>query len=776
MQLRHIKFILIFLFGLQVTATRFFELDWSSFVSAGIVLLSGYQCFRAAKNTVEYAKNWTLLGLACLNWGLADLLWGVFSVVLEQDPGQLLYFQLIYFLSAVLVLTCMARFLKMHIKQWNTTVLVFDAIFSMFYTAVLAWYLLYHDLLTVDIKLFWQNPVFSVYFIMDFLIFGLAATLYFSMRNRRKSRPLLYILAGIVTFNVVDSSFLYTVIYHMEPLNGLINQAYSIPFVIFGFGALERTEEPLSMAFKPDMVELPNNVGEGRKESLMLLGPVILVMLKGVVLSGILLLLFLIIFRFLFGRLLIKSIHHEFHLAKKTALGNWLEQQIQEREKSLELAHESLSQLTMFDTITSLYNRAYIRKLIEEHIEDNECNPIHLLYMDIDRFKIINDMFGHVIGDKVLSVIGERLQALSSEQTLSSRLGGDEFMVTCFKETSIIELEALAENLSEVMEAPINLFPYSVAVTVSIGIVSYPENAGDAKSLFQNAEIAMYHVKKSHTKKYGFFDVALSDELNRRHKVEMALRQACFDEEFQLHYQPQFDATTREMTGVEALLRWQSKTLGPVSPAEFIPIAEESGLIVALGEWVLKNAIAQAAQWQRDDGRYLRMAINIAPQQLYGIGFIHKLDAELKAQNVAPQWIELEITENTSLIGDSAMEELLAELARCGISVAIDDFGTGYSSLSYIKRFDIACVKIDKTLIDQIDESAVDEKIVHAIISMAEAMGLRTVAEGVENESQLKKLTELGCTEIQGYYLGRPMRVEAFNREFANNDGYEKSV
>ncbi len=323
-------------------------------------------------------------------------------------------------------------------------------------------------------------------------------------------------------------------------------------------------------------------------------------------------------------------------------------------------------------------------------------------------------------------------------------------------------LPAAFERLVDAFQEPLEVEPWQFLVSVSLGIARFPEDAKTRPELMTMAEMAMYHAKKQDAHRFSFYSNWFREGMRRRHEIEMALRRADFDQEFTLHYQPQFQSRKRTLVGMEALLRWQSPELGNVSPAEFIPVAEDTGLIIPIGQWVTRNALLQIADWNHRFMASLRMGINFSPRQFDVPGFIESLNDQMRRYEVHPSWVDVEITENTAMRTEVSTEEMLTALTGLGVSISIDDFGTGYSSLSYIKRFDIDCLKIAKPLIDNVALGEGDVQIIGAIVMMAKTMRLRTIAEGVEDEGQLAILQRLGCDEIQGYLLGKPVPADRF--------------
>ncbi|HOT83448.1 MAG TPA: bifunctional diguanylate cyclase/phosphodiesterase, partial [Candidatus Defluviicoccus seviourii] len=404
-----------------------------------------------------------------------------------------------------------------------------------------------------------------------------------------------------------------------------------------------------------------------------------------------------------------------------------------------------------------------------------------LLLLDIDHFKRINDTLGYEGGDRMLREIAERLAAslragdlvcrddvdlsgcsLSDFVSPSlSRPGGDEFVILLNDIRRPEDAAKAAQRAAAALNAVFGIDGHEVSITASIGISVYPVDGKTPDHLLRSAEAAMYDAKEQGRNSYKFFTTTLNERARKRFTLENALRRAIDRDEFKLVYQPQIDLATRRVTGVEALLRLQTAELGFVSPADFIPVAEETGLILPIGDWVLNEAARQAVAWQAAGLPKLRMAINVSPAQFRQRGFAAHIAAILDRAGVDKRQVELELTESVLIDNTSACAETLNELAELGVMIAIDDFGTGYSSLNYLRRFPLSALKIDRSFVSDICDDADDAAIVKAVIALAHNLRLRVVAEGVETMAQLAFLLSRGCEEAQGFLFSRPVDANA---------------
>lgn len=430
-----------------------------------------------------------------------------------------------------------------------------------------------------------------------------------------------------------------------------------------------------------------------------------------------------------------------------------------------------IRQLAEYDFLTGLPNRALLGRRFDfasRHAARVKEN-IALFFIDLDRFKNINDSLGHPIGDLILAECAGRLNRATRSTDTVSRLGGDEFVVMLSGVTEPTHIANVADIILTALSQPHIVEGIELTVTPSIGIAVYPQDGEDLPSLIKHADVAMYHAKAEGRAQYSFFRAEMNQRVMARLSIENALRRAINRNELSLDYQPIFSLPDRRVIGVEALLRWNSEMLGQMPPNEFISIAEDSGLIMPIGEWVVVEACAQLARWRAiADGRLsgFPISINVSGVQWKTPHLLDTLRAALHFNNLTPADIELELTE-TALVGEADnTRQLLERVGEAGFRLVIDDFGTGYSNLAYLKRFFITKLKIDQSFVRDISTDAEDAAIVRGIISLANSLGLRVVAEGVEYPAQLDFLLSAGCTEAQGYLLAKPMSASQFTERF----------
>ncbi|MDB5764441.1 MAG: hypothetical protein JWQ21_3436 [Herminiimonas sp.] len=426
-------------------------------------------------------------------------------------------------------------------------------------------------------------------------------------------------------------------------------------------------------------------------------------------------------------------------------------------------SEERIRHLAHYDELTGLPNRVMFSQVLSHALAQasRDSHRVGILFMDLDRFKNINDTLGHEAGDRVLQEAARRLRHAVREVDTVARLGGDEFVVLVenFKEPSA--LISVAKKLIDQLAAPMTIERRDFHQTVSIGISTYPDDGEDIQTLIKHADIAMYRAKEGGRNNHRFYSAQMSAGSLERMVLESDLRHAIEHDEFVLHYQPKLNIATGEITGIEALLRWRHPEKGLLSPFKFISLAEETGQIVPIGQWVLQSACRQARAWQRMGLPPTRIAVNLSTRQFAHGDLLSDITAALQRSGLVPGMLELEITESMVMNNAGHAIRLLNELKAIGVHISMDDFGTGFSSLANLKRFPLNCVKVDRSFIRDIPQDSNDAAITHAVIAMAHALNLKVVAEGVETADQLAFLREHGCDEIQGYYFSRPLSAEA---------------
>ena len=585
------------------------------------------------------------------------------------------------------------------------------------------------------------------------------------------------VLVSLMVYNLFEMRYTYYTAGGLDPESIYIDIIYMACVCLLGIAfadpslkkAMERSDQLMR-----EPLDIRKSMGGGWIYGLLLLPIVIVAYKAGIVTENefYILLISCLAYLFMWKTQQANELTQAL-LAQQKEENSKLGEQVDTQSRELQVANEQLEKVAYKDALTGLYNRKYGRVHLNQIVTEHPETPFALATMDLNYFKPINENYGLETGDKVLIEVAERLRSLENEKAHAFRVGGDEFSIVFQDFGTMDELVHLVMTLKEVMDAPIEVDGQVFHLSMSIGVAAYPADADNAAQILKFADSARQSIKHRHSRtEFRFYDSELIGQISRQHRLEVKLQSADYDRDFQLYYQPQVDCMSGKLIGMEALIRWIDPVDGFISPGEFIPLAEEMGLMGNIGAWVNRTAMRQIKEWNEKYGRELVTGINVSPVQLRDPGFAERFIQEMNAQEVPAKWLDVEITEGFALNSMIAGEDIIRKLKDAGLSFSVDDFGTGYASFNNMLDFTFDRIKIAKEMIDDIETNHNAYVIVKVIILMAQGLGLKTIAEGVENRGQLDILRDLGCGQIQGFYFGRPQPPDQFEKKWlAERDG-----
>lgn len=767
MKSRVIKFTFIVLFvsiSGYLLSLLFGNQESSNFISPFVSLSTLLLIMLTMERRGFFYLSWMLLALIAAFWGIADVIWMMLYNFWDIDPESSILLLYLYLVPNVLLCFSGLLYFKKNLKKWHNLQLIVDAIVAFLLTLIILQfsYFQIYDFTSFSIH---ENVTNIAYLLTDAFAMIIAVVLLQSARITIISRTMKWIIGGYLLFIITDFTYLFFHVLRLYEANSLIDGFYLLSLSFFGFGAYSEWKSP-SLVINPNSIDVPQNTGASYRLLYFLVFPIIL-LLKGILVWYALLPIIMFLFLYYFLSYHIQaSIKKESYLLAERSINEQLENIINSRTAALKASNAKLEKLATRDMLSDLYNRYYFMEKIDQLIADG-VSRFSIYYLDLDHFKVINDIHGHEMGDRVLKAVSLRFERWQNEQMIFARVGGDEFAIINVHDLGDETDLSTCQAISDIFTEEIKIDNYAFIVGCSIGISRYPIDATDRDNLMKHSDLAMYQAKQKQSfEKIEFYSHQHGELINRRNKIEMLLKMIDYDSEFELHYQPQLSIDGEVLLGAEALIRWHSPELGYVSPIEFIRIAEETGFIIKIGKWVVDNAFLTLKKWSNTSTQPLKISINLSPMQFDSIDFLPYLMEKIVALDIDPKLIDFEITESSAMNSGFIMEEIFTKLSEVGIQISLDDFGTGYSSLSYIKRFDIDRIKIAKELIDHIAIDHNARLIVNAIILMAKGLDLSVIAEGVEHFEQLEILKEMGCDAIQGYYYSKPLTQRAFEEKY----------
>lgn len=722
---------------------------------AGLCAVAMVYSYRKSTNKKAAGKVFIFYAISFFSWVVADIFWAA-CFATNANPTDCIQATIFYFITNIFISIVILIFNFYHFKQFKSFQLLLDINAIGLLNILFIWITFFQKKDTWLEVLFMDGWFSLISIVGDFLILIGIVIIVYSFRNIKSPKYAYFFLIGILLFALNDSFYYYSIANNFYLPNSITDVIYVGAFFIITVGALIRT------LFEPNKnIEIPSNMGIGKRWLALFIYPLITIFFEGFV--------FFDVFYFITVIMIYRAISLQFHLSiknkelylKELEINNTLEKRIEEQFAELNF-------LANKDTVTMLYNRRFFVNSIEETLSSLDMNEVLSVFIiDVDRFKTVNDSFGHDVGDKVLIELSNRLHECVKDKAVLARLGGDEFALFFRGKYSEDDLEKFAKDIIEYCSPPIIIGKHKLYITLSIGISIYKSVLDDRVTLMQNADIAMYRAKSLGYNKYVFYDPFFKASIEKKNEIEVMLKKANIEKDFELFYQPQFSLLDNKLIGVEALIRWKSAERGYIVPNEFISIAEEIDYINKIGKWVMHEAIRQIIKWNITYSMNLKIGINISPKQLYEDDFLTTLNTIIKKEHFNTTWLDAEITENIMIEESNRTNLIFQSFKKLGVSISLDDFGAGYSSWGYLNKYPFNRIKIDRTLIEQLSVNNKNSlHIVKAIISMSRDMGKLTIAEGVETKEQLEILKKLGCEQAQGFLLGRPVSVDEFEEAF----------
>lgn len=696
-------------------------------------------------------------GILCFT--LLESVWAIMNQILHLDPAASLVMTALYLLTNLFFLMAILQFAWLNFRHWPTIQFLLNLVTVSLILAGAVSYLYFEKQIVFDA----EHWIALIYLGIDTISLAIFLALVISTLPLQIDKGFWLIFAALIQFYAADFLYITQVLNDQYIPNGLVDWLYIASILLLANGM--RSSHHRTWNQSPDTVKPQISNAQSITLVILILSlPVLILVSRGIKASE------LLYFAAILIIYLLASLSNQTHqvleklLKERSDHNDALQRHVLERTRQLQDLNDELNHMLSHDALTGLFSRNYFLSLVDREIlKARPGQPVYLAIVDVIHFRAVNDLYSQETGDLVLQEIARRLNLFQDgQQTLTGRLGGDEFALLCNCSPDQNIIREKLEQLLRLLERPIEVGPYAVHVGVRIGLAAYPENASDRTDLLKCAKTAVEQAKDRKSSAYSFYNQTIHAAVRRRNDIEMALRNATIAEEFELHYQPQYTADGQVLTGLEALLRWNSPLLGWVSPAEFIPAAEETGEILRLGQFVMQEAMRQITDWNQRRGQALHLGINISPLQLENGDFLDRVRESITKTRVNPAWLVFEITEGLAMLAPESCSEIFSELKQMGCAIAIDDFGTGYSTYAYLKQFKVDFLKIDKKLIDTLAIDSRDAEIIQGLIAMARALRIKTVAEGVEQTDQAQLLLQLGCDAIQGYLYGRPMPASEF--------------
>ena len=712
---------------------------------SGCIVLYGYGI---RENTKIYRIAGIIYSIGIFSWFFMDFMWGVSTLLLHVNPEENLIIFYGYFLTNILILVTFLLYGFNELKNWNKMQFLIDAIIITFLVIFMLWVFVFEQDMGRALLL-WPNKIPMISMIIDVIIFTCVSIWFLSNKIAKASLFIKLATTGNVIFAVTDFIYFYQFSYDSYEPNTLLDGGYILAFGVMALGAYVKMKTKTESEIVLPSIKI---IDKFNKKMIIFLFPVVLLLFIGDDTSFIILVILIIWFYFVFSNYIQSNIDRDALLIREHKHVNDLEKKVEERTNEL-------IKIMNNDYLTGLFNRRYFETYLEQvctNLKKDEC--VQLLYIDLNKYSSIKSMYSKHTAESLLREVGNRMKTIVEEAGGMLASYGEDTYVTVLKgaytsEQGMKLAQRILENCSDIYFTQ----KHSIKVTLSVGIACYPVDSKTTDDLVNNADMAMVQARTLGINRISRCNEQIANHIHYLNRIEMRLKKVVFEEEFTLHYQPQVLCKEGSLIGFEALIRWYPDHNTCISPLEFIPIAEEIGLIIPLGYWIMETAAKQLAFIRSQQVYDIRISINVSAKQLQDQDFLIKLKEVIQKYKIPPLTFEIEITENIQIEKNSNMLSLLHEIRNMGVSIAVDDFGTGYSSLYYLKNLPVDRIKIAKELIDNIENDIYSYSIIQMVLSVAKVKGIKVIAEGVETKEQWECLKKLGCDEIQGYYFSKPL-------------------
>lgn len=726
-------------------------------VSAGILI----NAYNEIEKSILSRTSWLMFFVGYVFWIVGDILSLVYKLQ-GSDPHNAFPVIMAYVGTSAFFVIGIISFTLTYYKKWNGILLFLDMFVSLILTFILACQF-YLCIKSVEIWTISPSDLLAlVSLILDTFIIVNAMDWHLYIKIDDMPSYLRITAGGFLLYSLTDIFNNYMKLNGRSSAAALISALYMISFIAIAAGSFLRMQ---NSDHKLQQVESIDNFNIVRKFMVMLLYPIAALIMNEFIFNS-----------YLLNEMIGYTVVFVCYFVARLCAYKYMEaQRLFEKEAELRssiqneasIQMQELSRLVNEDSVTELYNRRFFLEKLNNEIEKRkQSEVVFVMMINVSRFKAINDIYGHYVGDMVLKQIGDRIKEWNTIGATIARYGEDKFTLFYRGENSNDKISSLASTLIEYIARPIVIDENEITICISMGISVCPTYACEGNLLLQYADAATCRAKAAGINKHVFFDPVFSECVRKKNELGFLLEKAVKENKFMVYYQPQFTLPGIELTGAEALIRWNDEKYGFIPPDEFIPIAEELGIIKEMDSWVSRKAFSQVVEWNNRCGVSLKVGVNISPNELAEDDFIALLEKTLEETKVDPKWTNIEVTENIVLEDSDRMDRIFDFFTDMGMTVAVDDFGTGYSSVNYLNKYPFSYIKIDKSLIDKISTSESDRKIVAVIIAMSKALNMKTIAEGVETKEQVDILIDMGCDQVQGFMFGRPVPSGEFEEKY----------